>query len=69
MPGRNQVQDEFLALHVHGVAGVVAALVSRHRREVRRQHVDDLPLALVAPLRTQNGDVRLRHSGYIVLQR
>src|SRR4029079_11435120 len=61
--GRNQVQDELLALHVHRVAGVVATLIARDRREMRREHVDDLALAFVAPLRAEYGDVRLRHSG------
>ena len=56
--GRNQVQDELLAVHVDGVPGVVAALVARDRREVRRQQVDDLALAFVAPLRAEHGDIR-----------
>ena len=59
--GRDQMQHELLAVDVHGVAGVVAALIARDRRKVRRQHVDDLALALVAPLRAQNCDVGLRH--------
>ena len=55
--GRDQVQHELLAVHVHGVAGVVAALIARDDREVRRQQVDDLALAFVAPLRAENRDV------------
>ncbi len=50
---RDQVQDEFLALHVYRVAGVVAALIARDDGEVRRQQIDDLAFALVAPLRAQ----------------
>ena len=51
--GRNQVKDELLALHIHRVPGVVTTLIPRDRREVRRQHVDDLALAFVAPLRAR----------------
>jgi hypothetical protein len=61
--GRNEVEHELPALHEHGMAGVVSALVARHGREVRREHVHDLALALVTPLRAEHGDVRLRHSG------
>ena len=62
--GRNQVQHELLAVHIHGVAGVVTALIARDRRKVRRQHVDDLAFAFVAPLRAENGDVRLHPTVY-----
>ena len=62
----DKVEDELRALHVNRVAGVVAALVARHGREVRRQHVDDLPLALVAPLRAQHCDVH-GHAMYILI--
>ena len=60
--GRDQVQDELLAADVDRVAGVVPALVARHAREVRRQQVDDLALAFVAPLRAENGDVHRLYS-------
>ena len=55
--GRNEMEDELGALHIDRVAGVVAALVARDGRKVGRQHVDDLPFALVAPLRAQHCDV------------
>ena len=55
--GRNQVQDELLAVDVDGVARVVAALVARHDGEARRQQVDNLALALIAPLGAQHRDV------------
>ena len=45
------------AVDVDGVAGVVAALIARDDREVRRQQVDDLALAFVAPLGAQHCDV------------
>jgi histidine ammonia-lyase len=35
---------------------------------MRRQHVDDLSLSLVAPLCAQYSNVRLRHSRYMVLE-
>jgi hypothetical protein len=49
-------------MHVHRVARVVPALVARHGREMRRQHVDDFSLAFVAPLRAKHGDIRSHHS-------
>ena len=55
--GRDEMEDELGSLHQHRVAGVMPALVARDRRKVRRQHVDDLPFALVAPLRAQHCDV------------
>ena len=54
---RNQVQHELLAVDVHRVAGVVAALIPCDDTEVRREQVDDLPLAFIAPLRAQNRDI------------
>ena len=59
---RDQVEDELLAAHVDRVAGVVAALVPADHRELRRQQIDDLALALVAPLGAQHGDVHGRSS-------
>ena len=59
---RDQVQHELLPVHVDGVPGVVPALIARHGREVRRQHVDDFSLAFVAPLRAEHCDIRLHHS-------
>jgi len=54
---RNQVQHELLAADVDRVAGVVAALVTRHPLEARRHQIDDLALALVSPLRPEHRDV------------
>jgi hypothetical protein len=59
---RDQVEDELLAVDIHGVAGVVPALITRHRGEVRGEHVNDLALALISPLRSQDGNIGLRHS-------
>src|SRR5262249_52513403 len=55
--GRDEMQDELLALHVDRVACVVSALISRHDGEARGQQVDNLPLAFVAPLGAQNHNV------------
>ena len=54
---RQQVQNELGAAHPHRVAGVVASLVTRHNGRVGGEEVDDLALALVTPLRTDDGDV------------
>src|SRR5689334_6593881 len=56
------MQHELLAVDVDGVPCVVTALITRHGREVWRQHVDDFALALVAPLRAKHGDIRSHHS-------
>ena len=55
---RDRVQDVLLPPHDHRVARVVAAREPRHDVHVRRQHVDDLALALVPPLRPDDHDVR-----------
>ena len=52
---RNQTEDELRAVDVHGVAGVVPALISGDDVEARREEIDDLALALVTPLRTKHG--------------
>ena len=49
-PRGHQVQHVLLAADVDGVAGVGAALVAQHPVDVLAQGVDDLALALVAPL-------------------
>jgi hypothetical protein len=54
-----QPEHELAPVRIHGVPGVVAALIARHNRKVRRQQVDDLSLAFVAPLRAQDCDVHV----------
>src|SRR6185436_9948409 len=54
---RNQVQHELLAADIDRVAGVVAALITRHPLEARRHQIDDLSLAFVAELGAENDDV------------
>src|SRR5690606_27753503 len=55
--GRQQAELEGLAVDHQGVAGVVPALEAHHHLGALRQPVDDLPLALVAPLGADHGDV------------
>ena len=54
--GRNQVQDGLLAVDDQRVAGVVAALEAHDRADLLGQQVDDLALAFIAPLGTENDD-------------
>ena len=54
--GRDQVQDGLLAVDDQRVAGVVAALEAHDRADLLGQQVDDLALAFIAPLGTENDD-------------
>jgi hypothetical protein len=65
-PRGNQVQHELLAVHIHGVSGVVATLIPRDGREMRRQHVDDLAFPFVAPLCAQNSDIRVHPTVHLI---
>ena len=58
--GRNQAQDELRAVDVDRVAGVVSALIARDDRKVRRQQIDDLAFAFIAPLRAEHGEIHKR---------
>ena len=53
--GGNQVQDEFAALVLDGVACIVAALIARNNVIVLAEQVDHAALALVAPVNAGNG--------------
>ena len=53
--GGNQVQDEFAALGLDGVACIVAALIARNNVIVLAEQVDHAALALVAPVNAGNG--------------
>ena len=57
--GRNQAQHELRAVDVDGVAGVVSALIPRDDREMRRQQIDDLAFAFVAPLRAEHREIHI----------
>ena len=50
----NELQYEFLPADDDGVSGVVAAGIARHGGEALAEHVDNLALALVAPLGAQH---------------
>ena len=50
----DQLQNELLAGNDHRVPGVVSAGIARHHGELLAQHVDDLALALIAPLRAED---------------
>ena len=52
------LEHELLPAHHHGVPGIVAALVADDHAHAGREHVHDLALALVAPLRAHHHDVR-----------
>jgi hypothetical protein len=56
-PARHLVPRNALAAHNDRVASVVSALESDHVAEVCAQDVNQLALALVPPLQTENGKV------------
>jgi hypothetical protein len=54
---RDQAELEGLAVHDHGVTGVVAPLGADHHVDGAGEQVDDLALALVTPLAAdEDGD-------------
>ena len=55
---RDETQREVLVAELHGVAGVVAALVAGDEVERRGDEIDDLALAFVAPLAADDGEGR-----------
>ena len=48
------MQNELLALDDDGVAGIVSAGVAGHNGEIVGEHIDNLALAFVAPLRADD---------------
>ena len=52
--GRQQIQHKFTALVLHGMAGVVAALIARDNVVLLADQVDHATLALIAPVDTRN---------------
>ena len=48
--GRDQMKGEFAALVLHGVTGIVAALIADHHVRPLGEQVDDFALAFVTPL-------------------
>jgi hypothetical protein len=55
-PGRDQMQHGLLAADDQRVAGVVPTLEARDRTDLLGQQVDDLALAFVVPLGTEDDD-------------
>ena len=53
------MQNGFFALHLDGVTSVVAALKANNNAALGAQHINNLALALVAPLSAD--DDRIRH--------
>ena len=64
--GRNQPQHELPAVDVHGVAGVVSALIAGDDRKARREQIDDLAFAFIAPLRTEDCEIHIGLRFYFV---
>jgi hypothetical protein len=62
-PRGNEVQRRLDALDHQRVAGVVPALEPHHALGVIGQPVDELALALVAPLGADDHDVAAAHGG------
>ena len=60
MPDGISRSTNFVPFDVHGVAGVVPALIARDDVEARREQVDDLALAFVAPLRAEHCEIHDR---------
>jgi len=46
----HQLENKLFAVDDDGVSGVVAAGIASYDREALRQHVNDLPFSLIAPL-------------------
>ena len=53
-PRGDLMQNEFIVPDMDGVTGVGPTLITGHHVHLRGKHIDDLALALVAPLATQN---------------
>jgi hypothetical protein len=60
--GRNEAQNELRATDVHGVAGIVTTLVTRHDGKMGREQIDNLAFPFVTPLSTHDSQVLSGHS-------
>ncbi len=56
-PRGDEMEDDLAAVDIYGVPGVVAALVAGDDVEGGGQEVDDLALAFVSPLRSEDEQV------------
>ncbi len=59
---RDEPEDELRAVDVHGMPGVVSALVAGDDVEARRQQIDDLALAFIAPLSAEDTQIHIVHA-------
>ena len=55
--GRHQMADKLFAINHHGMAGIVSALKTDDRPCIGGQKVNDLSLALIAPLGTDDYNI------------
>ena len=62
-----QPQDELASTGIDRMARVVSALVARDDRKIRREEVDNLSLALIAPLRAEHRYVHTHQSRSILV--
>jgi hypothetical protein len=58
----NQPQNELRATDVHGVAGIVTALVACDDGKMWRKEIDNLAFPFIAPLSTHDSQVSGDHS-------
>jgi hypothetical protein len=59
------VQDDFLALIIHGMPGVVPALKTHHHGEMTGQIIDGLAFTLIAPLQSQHHGIHESPSAHL----
>src|SRR5205085_6580261 len=52
--GRDQTENEFHAVDVDGMTGVVATLIARDEGKIRCEKIDDLALPFITPLSAEN---------------
>src|SRR6202163_1286837 len=50
----HELQDKLFPVDYDGVSGIVAAGVASHHRKGLSEHIDNLALTLIAPLRSDN---------------
>ena len=63
---RDEPQDELRAVDVDGMPGVVPALVAGDDVETRRQQIDDLALAFIAPLSAEHAQIHIVHASSVL---
>lgn len=66
--GRNEPEDELSITNPDGMTSVVAALIASDNVEMRREYVNDLTLAFVAPLGTHHHNCRHVTAAFLALR-